>query len=112
VWLACWVGRREDQVAANESAFRAINERIAEGADTGERLVEFLCECDRLDCAQRLEVVLEDYEAVRARGECFIVEQGHERLEFEVVVEERSGYLVVAKIGEVGETAVAADPRD
>lgn len=103
------VDRRASQVAANESLFREVNERVEElAADAPTR---FVCECADIECTVRLDVPLHEYEAVREHGDRFVVAPGHERPGFETVVDVRDGYLVVRKTGETGEQAREEDPR-
>lgn len=96
---------------ANENSFREVNERIAELGERQGQPVGFVCECDRIECAERVEVGADEYEAVRAHGDRFIVAPGHERPEYEVVIHERRRYLVVKKLGEAGEDAAQDNPR-
>ena len=42
---------RSQRAAENESAFRAVNERVEQATEGA--VGEFVCECVRLDCAQR-----------------------------------------------------------
>jgi phage repressor protein C with HTH and peptisase S24 domain len=53
-----------------------------------------------MGCAERLKLTADEYEAVRAHGDRFLVVPGHERPEDEIVIHERPGYLIVKKIGE------------
>lgn len=103
---------RAERVASNENAFRSVNERLAELADADDASVEVVCECDRLECVQRLAVPRGEYERIRAHGQRFIVATGHERLEFERVVDARGAWLIVEKTGAVGEIAAGDDPRN
>lgn len=101
----------EERIGRNESIFRAINERVEElGADVAEP-PEFICECARTDCVERLRVPAAVYESVRSRSRHFLLVPGHERFEFERVVDHGDGWLVVMKIGEAGEVAAEEDPR-
>jgi hypothetical protein len=103
----------QERLARNESVFRKVNEGIERGQWPGEEdsPVGFRCECARLGCNELLELSVREYEHVRANGRRFIVTPGHERLEVEIVVETRPGYLVVEKLDQAGETADATDPR-
>jgi hypothetical protein len=103
---------RERQIGENESTFREVNERIEEIAAGVSFAPEFVCECGRTDCAERLRVPLDEYEAVRKHPRRFIVASGHERPAVEKVIDERQGWLVVEKTGEAGEIASEEDPRD
>ena len=103
----------QERLAANESVFRQINEGIERGQWPGEEdsPVGFRCECARLGCNELLELSVRDYERVRANPRRFMVIPGHERLDVEMVVERRAGYLVVEKAAEAGEIAAEKDPR-
>lgn len=100
-----------DRVGRNESIFREINERAEEIRTFAEGPTEFVCECARMDCTERLSVTLELYEQVRAHSQRFLVVPGHEQLEFERVVDQGDGWLVVTKIGHAAEVAEDEDPR-
>lgn len=104
----------ERRIARNEDIFREINEGIRRGRWPGEEdaISGFRCECASLGCAQMIPLSFREYERVRQHPRRFIVAPGHERLEVEAVVETQSSYLVVQKLGEAGEAAEEADPRD
>jgi hypothetical protein len=112
---------RETGRMRNETLFRTVNERMKEiddridtvvvGAPAGDR-EEFFCECDRLDCMARLPMTREQYEAVRAHSERFVVLPGHEDPAIEQVIETHAQLLVVEKLpGGPAETARETDPR-
>jgi hypothetical protein len=101
----------EERVGHNESIFRAINERTEEIGTAVEGPTEFLCECARTECTQRIDVPLDAYERARSRSRHFLVAPGHEQLEYERVVDQGNGWLVVTKIGVAGEVADDEDPR-
>jgi len=103
--------RNEERVGRNESIFRSINERAEEIGTAVDGPTEFLCECARTDCTERIDVPPDVYERVRARSRHFLVAPGHERLEYERVVDQGSGWLVVTKIGLAGDVADDEDPR-
>ena len=100
-------------MAKNESVFREVNERIAEAAKRTLVLpdAEFLCECGRPDCLERVIVPLDDYEAIRAHSDRFILVLGHDQPEVDRVIGGGDDYVVVEKIGEAGEIAEELDPR-
>lgn len=102
---------RARRAAENENLFRRVNERVEElSAHTA--TLAIVCECSDGSCVDRIfGVTHQAYEAVRSHGDRFFVARGHERLEFERVVEDRPAYLVVAKHGQAGLTARAGDPR-
>ena len=78
---------------------RQVNEQIEqldqaseESSFTGpEGIFEFLCECGRAEgddiaCEARVEMTLEEYEAVRAEDDRFALSPGHENPAIEDVV--------------------------
>jgi hypothetical protein len=105
--------RVQRRVAANENAFREVNEAIERGVWPGEEhvLVAFRCECASLDCDQLLELTQQEYEHVRAEPRRFLVVRGHELPDIEAVVETHERYVVVEKLELAGEAAEASDPR-
>lgn len=108
----------ERRLAANEDVFRRVNEGIARGqwpdwaggSDTGAP-VGFRCECARLGCNTLLALSLEDYERVRAEPTWFVLLEGHELPAVERVVDRIGDILIVEKIGDAAEEAVARYPR-
>jgi len=76
-----------------------------------DRQAEFVCECASVECSQHLQVPMDDYERTRAHGRRFILARGHERSEFERVVAEADGWVVVEKVGDAGVVASHHDPR-
>jgi hypothetical protein len=103
----------QERLGANEAVFREINEGIERGQWPGEENapVGFRCECAQLGCNELIELSVNEYERVRANPRWFMVVPGHERLEAEVVVERRSGYLVVEKCDQAATAAEDTDPR-
>ena len=102
---------RAERAAENENLFRRINERVEELSAERETLA-LVCECSDGTCVDRIVgVPREEYEAVRAHPDRFVVARGHERLDIERIVEQRGAYLVVEKQGEAGEIVRAGDPR-
>jgi hypothetical protein len=89
----------EVRKARTESAFREVNERIAENArrfDSGS--TEFVCECGDPQCTHRLEATLDEYEEVREDGTTFMLAHGHGDGTIERVVEARDRFTVVEKV--------------
>lgn len=102
---------RAQRAAQNENLFRRINERVEALSSSLESLT-LVCECADVSCVKRLTGISpSEYEAVRAYPDRFFVAPGHERSEFEAVVDQGDGYLVVVKRGEAGEVARDDDPR-
>jgi hypothetical protein len=105
--------REQQRIAANEAAFRSINEGIQRGQWPGEETatIAFRCECAQLGCNRMIELSVRDYERIRRFGRRFAVASGHELPEGETVVDRRDGYVVVEKFGQAGALAEATDPR-
>ena len=108
---------KQEQLARNEVVFREVNERIGEVTDAlvygedGTLLAEFVCECGRSDCTDKIEMTLIQYEQVRSDPTRFAVLRGHENIEAVRIVETHAAFLVVEKLEEAGEIAVEHDPR-
>jgi len=105
---------RENRVAENEAAFRAMNERIrgwSEQQQAFEAPMGFLCECGDQHCVERVYLTRAEYEAVRADPMRFALSPGHEKLDTESVVERHAGYTVVAKDEGVRHIVEETDPR-
>jgi hypothetical protein len=102
-----------DRIAENEALARQVNEAIERGQWPGENDAPsaFRCECARLDCNRLIELTPREYEHVRSDARQFVVVEGHERPDFETVLEAIRDYLVVQKRGEAGAQAQATDPR-
>jgi hypothetical protein len=101
------------QLARNEAFFRAVNEGIAEASEKFESEdAEFLCECGDAQCTHRLEVPLEEYEAMRKHPTRFLVRRGHVEPEIEEVVRRRQRYAIVDKVDRVAARVVRTlNPR-
>ena len=102
--------------AANEAVFRHVNEQIDDlrrrFATVSDGLLHIVCECDRVDCAEPLDVEIAEYERVRADAACFFVKPGHEDTTVETVVDSGRNFLVVRKRpGEPQRIAEETDPR-
>ena len=102
--------------AANEAVFRNVNERIQalqhSFAVAEREPLQMICECDRLDCMDRVTVAVDAYERVRSQPDEFIVSLGREDVRVEEVVGVTAGYSVVRKKkGDARDVAVDTDPR-
>jgi hypothetical protein len=104
----------ELRVARNEALFREANESIERGLWPGEEhpAVRFRCECAQVDCGQTVQLSVGEYERIRANPKRFVMVPGHQLPEFETVVDERPGYVVVHKRGGAGKVAEQLDPRE
>ncbi len=105
---------RDDRAARNEALFRRVNERLEEVNDAFNSVVddaEFVCECASIDCVDRIQLTLADYEALRSDPTHFVVKPAHVLADSERVVEDRGEYAIVEKVGYAGERAEQLDPR-
>ena len=102
------------RVAQNEALFRAVNERIeATNKHFGVAVAgtAFVCECADEGCMERITLTLRRYEEVRSDPTHFVVAAGHIYPDYERVVEDVDGYVVVEKFGEAGKEALKLDER-
>lgn len=105
---------REESLAKNEELFRKVNERIealSQAVAQDDSMMEYLCECDRPDCYERVKATRSEYEAVRAESTHFIVLAGHEDLRVELVALSNERFLIVEKQGAAAQDAEESDPR-
>lgn len=102
-----------DRLARTESLFRDVNERIAEASERFDaHEAEFMCECSDATCAERLEVPLDEYEAVREDATTFLLNPDHVDGRVEQIVRRRRGYAIVQKVDKVVARIVRElDPR-
>jgi hypothetical protein len=104
-----------DRAARNEALFRRVNERVEEVNKAFEPILgtaDFFCECADVECMEKIRMTIPEYEALRQISTHFATKPGHADLTTERVVEERTGYVVVEKIGHAGERAADLDPRE
>jgi hypothetical protein len=110
--------RRLERKARNEALLREVNERIeqinkeaeARGWAPEDRF-EFQCECGADGgCDSRVELTIDEYEAVRAQDDRFVLFPGHEARGLERVIQENERFVVVDKVADA-EPFVADDPR-
>jgi hypothetical protein len=116
---------QDDRRAENQALFRDINERVSRmrdhAGDSGQaageggrapiELLEFLCECARHDCLEKLQMSLAEYERVRSTPTDFVVAPGHQVADIERVVSANDRFTVVRKEGRAAEIARRRDPR-
>lgn len=87
-------------IARTESAFREVNEAIAQTAERFESdEADFVCECADPACTDRITADLESYEEVREEPTRFLVAPGHIEADVERLVERTDDYDVVEKVG-------------
>ena len=106
---------RKERIALNEAAFREVNERIedlAETFDLNTQALDLICECGNGSCRERLTMTRAEYEELRADPHQFAVHPGHEYPEVESIVARLKGYYIVRKNrGAPEEIAEKTDPR-
>jgi hypothetical protein len=101
-------------LAKNEELFRNVNERIEEisaGVPRDQPLLEFLCECDRNGCEEKIHAARAEYESIRADPTHFIVLPGHEDPRVERIITSTERFTVVEKQGQAAKDAEETDPR-
>jgi hypothetical protein len=88
---------RELRFERNQRHFRIVNERIAEiTADWGGNELSVICECANTGCAARLEIPLDQYDAIRQHPAWYIVAPGHASPRgLEEVLERHGAYDIV-----------------
>ena len=103
---------RETRNAEIQALYREVNERIASlSGRWGIPTLELLCECGSALCSERVEVVRDEYEAVRAQPTHFVLRHGHQDPGVEDVVLARDDFLIVANYGDGASVARRTDPR-
>jgi hypothetical protein len=101
---------QRERAARNQSLFREVNERI-EDLSGNASFSAFICECMNEACDEPVSLTIEEYEHIRSDGNRFVVVQGHQVPDVEVVVESTDRYVVVAKLGVGAAVAEGLDPR-
>jgi hypothetical protein len=106
------VGSREERRGRNETLFREVNEQIAE---LGERhratQLTIVCECSDAGCNEPITVSVVEYEDARSDPLTFIVRAGHEDPSVEDALTPRGDHVLVRKLGDAADAAIATDPR-
>jgi hypothetical protein len=101
------------EIGQRQSAFREVNERIddlAESFDLQEAMAIF-CECGTDGCTGQITLSETEYESLRRIPTHFAVLPGHQISTVERVVEQNERYVVVEKFGESAIAAIQRDPR-
>jgi hypothetical protein len=104
-----------DAAARNEALFRRVNEEIeavSQTISTTDPTMDFLCECDDVECRKTVNASRAEYESVRAMPTHFIVLPGHADRGIERVIASNERFLVVEKEGAPARLAEESDPRD
>lgn len=105
------VDEQARRVAWNEILFREANEQVE---PDGRRLAEefeILCECGEANCMESVPVTRESYERTRRQPTDFLIKPGHDKPEFETVIERHDQFVVVRKRGEAALLATRTNPR-
>ncbi|HEV7134273.1 MAG TPA: hypothetical protein VGN27_11145 [Gaiellaceae bacterium] len=102
---------REQRIAANEAAFRDVNERIARAGVSQTSPLEIICECGDADCLERIAVTAAEYERARADPTLFIARTGHIKADVEHIVAEQGDHQLIRKTGDAAVVAEERDPR-
>lgn len=105
---------RSERAARNQALFREVNERLEGIAETFQFVADhavFVCECADVNCSGQVMMTADEYDAVRARGNTFVIMPGHVLPDIEHVVESNDRFEVVAKVGKAGRIAEAVDDR-
>jgi hypothetical protein len=107
------VPSREERVAKNQVLFREVNERIHEAAERADFAgpTVFVCECGSEDCAESIELGMDEYERIRSEATRFAIATSHVIEDVEQVVERHADHLVVEKVERAAEIAREHDPR-
>ena len=106
---------RVEAAARNEELFRTVNEKIEAVSQTvpaTDPNMEFLCECDDLECQGKVKATRTEYESVRAAPTRFLVLPDHSDPTVEHVVLSNERFGVVEKVGGAARRAEENDPRD
>src|SRR4051812_42627643 len=106
-------GVSAERAARNESVFRDANERIEqrlEELSLSDGRSPFLCECEDPLCTRPVRLTAEEYEAVRAYPDRFIIATDHTVGDADVVTR-RDEFHVVRKRGVEASVAAQLDPR-
>jgi mannose-1-phosphate guanylyltransferase len=106
---------RQQAAARVQSLMRVVNEQLARlvRAQTARASLfhDFICECARRECDERITLTLSEYEAVRIIPTRFVVLPDHVLTDVEEVVGRVRGLAVVEKHGVGARLAAAFDPR-
>jgi hypothetical protein len=79
----------------NEKVFRAVNDEIDDASDEGAR--DYVCECADASCTATIRLTHDEYRAVRADPNRYVVVPGHEVAGLETVVRRERDHVLVEK---------------
>jgi hypothetical protein len=94
------MGSRDSRRERNQELFRLGNERLDDVVEIqipDESLVPFLCECADDSCFEKVNVTLEEWEAVASDPNSFLMLSGHQRNDGEYVVASLLHYEIARK---------------
>jgi len=103
----------ERRLAAREAIARDVNEVVDDVAASwyeGDERIAFRCECSH-DCGGHVELTPQEYEAVRAGSDTFVLLDGHQDPAVERVTGRIREYVLVEKTGVGRDVARETDPR-
>jgi hypothetical protein len=106
-------GLSAERAARNESVFRDANERIEERLEElslSDDRSPFLCECENPLCTQPVRLTAEEYEAVRAHPDRFVVATDH-TIEDADMITRSDEFQVIQKRGAEASLAAQLDRR-
>jgi hypothetical protein len=89
-----------ERLVRNQLVFREVNDRIRELAERFEveGPLEFICECSREECTEKVSLAADEYNGVRSSPTLFVIVPGHETLKVERVVDVNERFMLVEKI--------------
>lgn len=106
----------ERRLAENEVVFRQLNEQIQKGIEEVNQMaaedgqpeykfqhnpedltLHFYCECSDVNCVERVQVSLHEYNEIHKRRDQFVVIPGHDMKNIEKVIQRNQGFVVVQK---------------
>lgn len=102
------IGENEILYRRVNAQFRALDERLP---GSGEEKYGFLCECGTIECTERIDLTVAEYERIHADPARFVAVPGHEEPSVESVVESHGDYIVIRK-HEGGPAELAAEHHE
>jgi hypothetical protein len=108
----------EKRAASNQALFREINGRVEAlneaFVDKTVPYATWTCECARLDCIERMQMTIDEYEALRQTPTRFAVMPNEQHIfpNIERVVERTDRYWVVEKVGTAAAVAAQLASKD
>jgi hypothetical protein len=94
------VTTRNERREENQRTFQQANQRLhdlVDGRLPEEKPVPFLCECADVECRERVEVGLTQWQDIAKQRQLFLIVAGHPRSDGEEIVDTLGPYEVVQK---------------